>query len=487
MFNPDFYPTPTDVIERMLENVDVQDKVILEPHVGTGNLVNALKALGAKEVIGCEKDERLYKISATCCRMIGTDFLNVTSEQISHVDMIIMNPPFSSGGWHILHAWKVAPDNCKIIALCNYETIRNPYTKSRQELKSLLEMYGSVVNLDDCFLDAERKTNVEVGLVTLDKPASNYDKEFEGFFEEEDEEEEQANGLMSYNAVRDLVNRYIECVKIYDQQLETAVRLNRMMGDCFIDTDHDERGRESHAISVSVNQNNVPLKRDEFKKRLQKSGWLWIFKKMNLERVATKGLREDINKFVETQTKVPFTMRNIYKMLDIVIQTTGQRMDKAILEVFDKVTRHTHENRYSLEGFKTNSHYLVTKKFIFTYACELCYDDIHVRLERYRGDVETLIDMEKALCFITGENWDDIKGVWNLSDKLIPGEWYDTHFFRIKGFKKRTVHVEFKEEDVWAMFNQRIAKLKGYPLPESMKKTKYQKRQTNEKPVEAML
>jgi hypothetical protein len=34
-------------------------------------------------------------------------------------------------------------------------------------------------------------------------------------------------------------------------------------------------------------------------------------------------------------------------------------------------------------------------------------------------------------------------------------------------------------EDVWALFNQRVAKLKGYLLPEQKEKTTYQKRQVH--------
>lgn len=43
------------------------------------------------------------------------------------------------------------------------------------------------------------------------------------------------------------------------------------------------------------------------------------------------------------------------------------------------------------------------------------------------------------------------------------------------------MHFEFKNDDVWAMFNQRVAKLKGYPLPEKKEQTAYQRRQNGHK------
>jgi hypothetical protein len=144
-----------------------------------------------------------------------------------------MNPPFSKGAEHILHAYNIAPAGCKIIALCNLETIKNAYSKSREEFKTLVETYGQFQDLGDCFSTAERKTGVNVALIRLDKPGSNYSQEFDGFFMEEEREAETGPGLMQYNEVRDLVGRYVESIKIYDQQLETAVRLNAMQKGYF--------------------------------------------------------------------------------------------------------------------------------------------------------------------------------------------------------------------------------------------------------------
>jgi hypothetical protein len=40
------------------------------------------------------------------------------------------------------------------------------------------------------------------------------------------------------------------------------------------------------------------------------------------------------------------------------------------------------------------------------------------------------------------------------------------------------MHLEFKDEDVWARFNQRVSKIKGSPLCEGRTQTNYQKKQT---------
>ena len=53
--------------------------------------------------------------------------------------------------------------------------------------------------------------------------------------------------------------------------------------------------------------------------------------------------------------------------------------------------------------------------------------------------------------------------------KMNWGEWYDWTFFRIKGFKKGTMHFEFQNEDDWAMFNIAVAKVRGWELPANVK------------------
>ena len=469
MFNSNFYPTPKEVIVTMLEGEILANKTILEPSAGKGDIVDFCISSGAT-LLACELNEDLYKIVSTKCQMIGKDFLELQSDKISHVDMIIMNPPFDNAGQHILHAFNIAPPGCKIISLCNYATLENRHSSMRKELQTVIDTYGETpVNLGDCFSQSERQTSVQVGLIKLQKAGSNYSTEFEGFFTDEEPEEIGQSGLMSYNVVRDLVNRYVGSIKIFDEQLLTAVKLNSLLSGVF------SNGREN--LSISISKDAAPIKRGEFKKDMQKCAWHYIFNKMNMQKYATQGLKEDINKFVETQIQIPFTMRNIYKMLEIVIGTQGTRMDKALLEVFDKLTSHYHDNRFNVEGWKTNSHYLVNKTFIMPHVVEADFSG-GIRCT-YHGWAEPIEDMQKALCYITGMNYDNCTRLADFlrNNKCTWGQWYSWGFFEIKSYKKGTTHFKFQDENLWGQFNQRISRLKGYPLYEHKPQTKWQERQ----------
>lgn len=397
------------------------------------------------------------------------DFMTVKSEQISHIDLIVMNPPFSADEKHILHAWEIAPPGCRIKALCNLSTIENPYRSARKQLATLIEQFGTFESLGDCFSDAERKTGVEVAFITLLKPGGSYDTEFAGFFMD-DSPEEQSNGIISYNFIRDVVNRYVAAVKLYDEQLATGVKMNNLLS-----------GFYKSDLSFSCTQSGQPILRNEFKKDLQKKAWKFILDKMKMQKYTTKGLQEDLNKFVEKQEKVPFTMQNIYQMINLIVGTHSDRMGKALIDIFDKLTRHTHENRYNIEGWKTNSHFLINEKFIMPWLAEVGWSG--QMSVRHNGNYEYIDDMQKGLCWLMGEDYDNIGSLWSYMHRYTAdtkdspsyakvnvkhefNTWYDFGFFQFKGFKKGTMHFKFKDKEVWGRFNQKIAHLKGYPLYE---------------------
>ena len=482
MFNNEFFPTPLDVISQMMEGEQIEGKVFLEPNAGKGDIIDYLQDNNAKDILICENDRELQKICKTKATFVESDFFELQSERISHIDCIVMNPPFSNADKHILHAYAIAPAGCRIIALCNLDTVRNPYSQTRQQLSKLIDEYGNYIDIGDAFKLAERKTFVNVALVKITKAGENYKSEFEGFFMDEEPEVNSGEGIMQYDAVRDIVNRYVNAVKLFDNQLKDGVKMYDLVkmfsggGDSFVLADQEKAS-----------------KRNAFKKDLQRDAWKFIFNKLNLTKYTTRGVREDINKFIEQQKEIPFTMKNIYRMLEIVIGTAAQRMDKAILEVFDRVTEHHHENRHNPKGWKTNSHYVVGKKFILpnmvSPAKEYSYtSETYSHLKNSSDGI--IPDFEKALCYITGDRYEEIeyidgkqvhKGIKTLNHSInrnTYGEWYECEYFKYKGYKNGNMHFEFKDEDVWAMFNQRISKIKGYPLYEAKEQTAYQKRQS---------
>lgn len=459
MFHPEFYPTPPEVIEMM--QLDCQNRIILEPHAGKGNIVDYCLNHGAKQVLSIEINKDLQEIVKQKSSLIGEDFFLCKPDQISHIDAIFMNPPFSNADKHILHAWEIAPDGCEIVSLCNWTLIE----RSNHRVGRLITEYGSTNYLGDCFTDAERKTGVEVGILRLHKPISRPDFEFDGFFMEEDEEE-QGIGIMQYNEVRALVNRYVGTMKAFDAMKESIDSVNNMIGQI---------GMSNIALIIG-HEKDVTTKQ-HFSKIIQMRSWKYIFNKMNMEKYVTSGVMKDINKFVETQEKVPFTMKNIYLMLHIIVGTRQETFNRALEEAIDNFTRHTHENRFGVEGWKTNAGFMLNKKFIVEGIMEtLSYMGFTVRHSSY--NLARIDDLVKVLCNITAIDYNTIGSLYRFNyDKnhnkmftIEPNTWYEWGFFDIKFFKKGTMHIKFRDNKVWYQLNKAYGELKGFTLPEKYSK-----------------
>jgi hypothetical protein len=157
-------------------------------------------------------------------------------------------------------------------------------------------------------------------------------------------------------------------------------------------------------------------------------------------------------------------------------------MNRVMVEVFDRLTERYHENRYHIEGWKTNSHYMVNKKFIIEGIGEIDSWNGDRAKVRYGGrHTELLDDMTKALCYITGQQYNQretlytqfvgtpvtVEGKTQYEYKHW-GTWYDWGFFKVKLFKKGTLHAQFLDPKVWEQFNRAVAKAKGYTLPEKI-------------------
>ena len=454
MFNAEFFPTPKHVLDQM--EIDCYGKVCADFSAGKGDIIDYLKKNGAERVIGCEINEDLCKILSNKCELIGRDFFKVTSSQVSHVQYIVINPPFSNADKHILHAWQIAPEGSEITSLCNWETLSNDYSSWCTELMKLIENYGCKKNLGNCFTTAERKTNVEVGLVKLFKPAISSDFDFDGFFFV-DETEKQGNGIMPYNEIRAIVNSYVAAIKCFDKCKDAMDEMNLCtklvgFGDGF---------------KFHVGYNETITTKEEFSREMQMKCWRYIFDKINIKKYVTTGVMDDINKFINSRLNYPFTMNNVYRMIEIIIGTRDQIMNRAIIEAVDNFTKHTHENRYGLEGWKTNAGHLLNKKFISGWISESNYSG-GLSLRIYQcGNMVYLNDLMKALCYITGTNYDTLKKDYEWKN-MKPNTWYEWGFFDFKVFKKGSGHFKFRDQKVWELLNRTYAKIKGQVLPEKL-------------------
>ena len=224
----EFYPTPAALIDRMLSGIDWRMvRNILEPSAGKGDIVHRIlmknytnsynaedrfsgirvdcieidphltsvlkynfsheKAMTFQPILDMYKDVDYRTVTpdmkfkekealrekqicdSGAVHVVFDDFLQY--DPFKEYDLIVMNPPFSNGCTHLLKALDVQKRGGSVVCLLNAETIRNPYTEQRKELRRLLDQYGaSVEYIENAFVHAERQTDVEIALIKVTVP-----------------------------------------------------------------------------------------------------------------------------------------------------------------------------------------------------------------------------------------------------------------------------------------------------------------------------
>lgn len=469
IFNRDFYPTPVEVIEQMLSLTDVRGRHVLEPSAGSGNIVDFVKERGAASVCACEVNTKLRTILEKKCELIGSDFLKVTAEQISHIDLIVMNPPFSNEEEHILHAYEIAPEGCEIISLCNSNVVSMHYTTKQQQVCELIRDYGSSQYLGEVFSNSdERSTDCKISCIRLYKPKSRA-HEFDDIFDMNDDDYsvwQTSGGVVRYDYVQDIVSRYKDALDMFDSVQEANAKINELCKG--IGSQTIVFGAHKH--TGNSYEDNLPVSRDIFRKQLQKDAWRGIFNKLNMQKYVTKGVMADLNRAIELMQNMPFSVRNVYRLIQQIVLTHGERMNSVLIETFDKICSFSADNSSAGEKWKTNSDYMINKRFIVPYMVSDSKWYNHVSLN-YSGNADSIEDLCKALCYIKGIDYNTIGSLRVFLNNNYPcyGTWFEWAFFRVRGYKKGTMHFEFLDEDLWYKFNQAVASVKGWQLPKQHK------------------
>ena len=178
-----FFPTPKNLIEKMLEEYKTKPlpKNILEPSAGKGDIIDYINKIQNKRkqqsnIYAFEFVEELRNIikQKDNCQILGNDFLQYQNSKSKNkskninFDLILMNPPFDKGVNHVLHAWDLLSREGQVIALLNKHTYYNAYNSHRLKLKSIIDQFGEVEYLGDCFTSQEKvERTAQVGVVLL--------------------------------------------------------------------------------------------------------------------------------------------------------------------------------------------------------------------------------------------------------------------------------------------------------------------------------
>jgi hypothetical protein len=166
---PDFFPTPPEVIDRMLQlaRIDTTHRV-LEPSAGAGDLCLAVRKLGA--VVECfEINSDLHQaLTLLDFQPLDRDFLFATPRPI--YNRVLMNPPFSGDAYidHVRAAYNWLAPGGELVAVLPNGYCGSRITK-RREFTDWLDDLGvdRYDNLANAFTKSDRSCGVSTHLTHL--------------------------------------------------------------------------------------------------------------------------------------------------------------------------------------------------------------------------------------------------------------------------------------------------------------------------------
>lgn len=500
-FNEEFYPTPKSLLNKIFDGVDwKQVDTILEPSAGKGDIIEFIQ--NSEEAhryhhnfeIDCiEKDPNLQAVlKQKGFRLVHDDFF--TFHTWKQYDLIVMNPPFSCGDKHLLNALKLQEDGGNVICILNAETLKNPYSVTRQALALRLEdLHANVSYMQNEFVSAERKTSVEIAVVKVSIPKKERDSRIFSELRESKQMSEQTVQEQTSLAENDYIKA---AVKQFELETEAGIRLIReyqamkpymlrsLSGDNFVKNDSI-----LYLTMDKYSPCSPEVTENEFLKVVRLKYWTSIFNDSRFTGHMTSNLLSEYRTQINKLADYDFSCFNIKTIqADIAIKLV-KGVEECIVKLFDELSfqySYSDElgrNIHYYNGWKTNKAWIINKKVILPWMNAW---------GRYNGSydpasyeiIEKLADIEKALDYLSGSSGNErgIRETLHEVKKIGQTKKIPLKYFTVTFYKKGTCHIEFTNLELLKKLNIFGSQQKGW-LPPAYGKKSYSDMDEEEKKV----
>ena len=500
-----FYPTPKAIIDKMLCDLDFSMiESILEPSAGKGDIVEALEEKEESRYhnyhfdIDCiEIDRNLQHIlKGKGFRVVYNDFL--TYDTMKEYDAIIMNPPFANGCKHLLKALEMQSRNGgAVICLLNAETLRNQCSNERVILSQKLAEYNAKIEyIQDAFLEAERKTAVEIVLIKVQLPEIKRESFiFSGLRKAQEEKEidftEENTQLADNDLFKAIVSQFQMEVKAGINLIKEYYAMKPLiLSDFWKDEKTGETVQTGDCI-ISMKINGKDISINKYIKAVRGKYWKALFKNPKFIGKLTQNLQTEFYNKINDLSNYDFSLYNIYQLKIEMQEKVVKGIEDTILALFEELSHkysywdETSKNIHYYNGWKTNQSWIINKKVIIPLSGfrDLSYSwggfyptqhdviwklkDIEKCFNYLDGGLTEAVDLEESLKF--AEEYGETKNI-------------QLKYFTVTFYKKGTCHIVFNSDELLKKFNIFGSQHKGW-LPPSYGKKTYKEMDKEEKSV----
>lgn len=503
----EFYPTPDHLITKMLSGIDFNYiNSILEPSAGDGRIIDRLKEIEKPKHsynkkynfdIDCiETDQNLRSIlKDKKYRLVYNDFLTYNTMKEYH--LIVMNPPFSNGAKHLLKAIEMQERNGgAIFCLLNAETLKTDYSNERKLLNSKLKQYDATIEyLQDTFVEADRKTAVEIALIKLKLPDVKRESFiFDGLRKTQEQmeyKETEQTAVIENDFFKSIVNQY---------NLEVAAGINLIkeynamspyiLSEFAKDTTTDETIQRGGCILTLGLNSKDQLSINGYIKLIRRKYWKALFDNKQFIGKLTNNLQQDFYNRLEDLSNYDFSLYNIYELKIEMSKSVVKGIEETIISLFDELShKYSWDKEYSsnihyYNGWKTNQSWIINKKVIIPLNAYDTYSGKFRPTGYSSNAIKKLTDIEKCFNYLDGGLTEaiDIEESLKFAEEFGETKDIQLKYFTVTFYKKGTAHIVFNNEELLKKFNIFGAQHKKW-LPPSYGKKQYKDMTQEEKQV----
>jgi len=480
-----FYPTPDSLARRAWKKFQNKEFVrVLEPSAGNGDL--------AKGHPWSSERSFYYKrsIPIDCCELdvgrhavlrdkgfnvVGIDFLKFGSGSIySH---IIMNPPFAEGAKHVLKAWDILWDG-EIVAILNAETVRNPFSRERQLLVSLIELHGDVEFIEGAFSNAERTTDVDVALVYLRKHAdvandivgdilSGLARDDDGTRIGDDFQEAREVALPN-SFIENAVRAFNAAVQTMRDAVTKGARA-RYYAALLGDTMAVRNGEAGRGLSTDSSVEWVRKTLGERYGELKDRAWASILRSTDTLSKLSSAAQKRVESEFEQIKQLEFTVSNIYGFLCGLVESQGEIQLQMACDVFDEITKYYSDNTVFYRGWKSNDKHRTCGKRIkmtrfvlphhstFLHSFQFETERLLADFDKVFAMLDSKVEPEVSLVSVSRAHFNDLR-----NGKRVESSYFDIRYYRGVG----TIHFFPRRKDLIDRLNRMVGRHRRWLPPE---------------------
>ena len=286
------------------------------------------------------------------------------------------------------------------------------------------------------------------------------------------------------DTVGNLVAQYGRCRELFVQIAHLAQELAHYAGPLGTD------GGETVGEVLKELMRQKPTRRaqeeayNRFVRSLKRSAWREVLRLTDVRNLASHGVQKELDRLLESNERMAFSEENVYALVESIFLNRGAILQQCVVEAFDLMTRYYDENRVHVEGWKTNDAWKVNRRVVLPRVVSVTFGGSGY--VSYGNSRQNLNDIDRAIAFLEGKKLESVpctavcarEGHLKACGDDFSGVPFESTYFEMRCYKKGTLHMHFKDKELWELFNLTAARGKNW-LPDDVKAREREDRTRN--------